>query len=166
VLARAEAALARFVGPLAAVLVRRAAQACRDEPELYARLAEQITQASARDAFLGRSSRSGTGSGSGFGALSTGAGLASQGGTTSHELPLEHAPSSFGALGQERVPVSDALLEQAERLLAAHVGPIARVLVRRAVARTRQREALFALLAESVPESARARLQAELSRLR
>ena len=52
VLAKVEAALARHVGPLASVMVRRAARECHDMPALYARLGEQITQSSAREAFL------------------------------------------------------------------------------------------------------------------
>ena len=42
-LALAEATLARHVGPLAQVLVRRATRDCPDLPALYARLAEQVT---------------------------------------------------------------------------------------------------------------------------
>ena len=57
------------------------------------------------------------------------------------------------------------MLELAQKLLAAHVGPIAKVVVKRAAERSRQREALFAQLAEAVPEAARAKLLAELSRL-
>jgi len=57
------------------------------------------------------------------------------------------------------------LLEQAQRVLAVHLGPIARVVVKRAAERTRQRQPLFALLAEAVPESTRAKLLTELSRL-
>ncbi|MBU6261023.1 MAG: hypothetical protein KGO01_21600, partial [Burkholderiales bacterium] len=62
-------------------------------------------------------------------------------------------------------PVSDAVIEQAQKLLAAHLGPIAKVVVRRAVERTRQRDALFALLVEATPDAAKARVAAELSRL-
>lgn len=42
VLRRLEAALARHVGPVAAVLVRRGALACNDLPTLCERLAEQV----------------------------------------------------------------------------------------------------------------------------
>ena len=61
--------------------------------------------------------------------------------------------------------MSDALLEQAQRLLAAHVGPIAKVVVKRAAERTRARGALFALLLEAVPGGLRAKLLADLERL-
>jgi hypothetical protein len=61
--------------------------------------------------------------------------------------------------------VSDAWLEQAQRVLAAQLGPIARVVLKRAAERTRQRDALCALLLEAAPEAARAQLQADLARL-
>ncbi len=44
-LRRMEAVLARHVGPIAAVLVRRSAPACHDLPSLCERLAEQVTRA-------------------------------------------------------------------------------------------------------------------------
>ena len=62
--------------------------------------------------------------------------------------------------------LGDAALEQAQRALAAHLGPIARVVVRKAAEKTRQRDALFALLADAVTEPvARQKLLAELARI-
>lgn len=157
VLHKIEATLARYVGPLAAVLVRRAARECHDVPALYQRLGEQITQQSAREAFLQHVHvAGGTGSGAGMPAP----------GSTGHVRTGAPATSGTptGVLGGGP-PVSDAWLEQAARLMAAHVGPIAKVVVRRASERSRQREALCALLAEAVPEGARPQLLAELARL-
>jgi serine/threonine-protein kinase len=53
-LARTETTRAHFVGPLATVLVRRAARECETWPQLYARLAEQVSDPAQRKAFLGR----------------------------------------------------------------------------------------------------------------
>jgi serine/threonine-protein kinase len=169
VLAQVEATLARHVGPLAGVLVRRASRLCHDLPALQAALAEQITNVSARDAFLG--SRSGTSAGTGSNASGTGGAAGTAGSRTSGtnfqgsgaRAPAP-APATFGSMTMG-APVSDALLEQAHRLLAMQLGPIARVVVKRAAERTRQRQPLFALLAEAVPEAARAKLLSELSRL-
>lgn len=152
VLARAETALARHVGPLAGVMVRRAARECHDVTALYVRLGEQITQASAREAFLGLVT--------GSGARPAGTG-GSRGGMSSQAPP----PTSNSSVPAGGAPVSDALLEQAQKLLAAHVGPIAKVVVKRAAERTRQRTALFALLADAVPDAARERVLADLARL-
>ena len=140
-LAKVEAALARHVGPLASVMVRRAARECHDMPALCARLGEQITQAAAREAFLGQLGTTG-GTGGVGGIVGTG-----------------------GRVRGTAVPVSEPLLEQAQRLLAGHVGPIAKVVVKRAAERSLEREVFFSLLAEAVPEAARGKLLADLARL-
>jgi len=154
VLAQVEASLARHVGPLAAVLVRRAAKECRDLPTLQARLAEQITNSAAREAFLGPGSRGGTGTG---GSTGTG-GTAGRAGT----------PTTAGKAGTfvgATQPVNEALMDQALRLLSEHLGPIARVVVKRSAERTRQREAFYSLLAEAAPEPVRAKLLDDLRKL-
>ncbi len=145
VLAQLEATLARQVGPMAAVMVRRASRSCRDLASLQAALAEQITDPAAREAFLGRATAGGSG-----------------GGRTPATAP---APAPPGPLAQQGAALTEAQIEQARRLLAALVGPIASVVLKRALGRTRQRDALFALLAEAAPEPARARLLADLARL-
>lgn len=154
VLARVEAALARHVGPLAGVLVRRVARECHDIPELYTRLGEQITQASVREAFLARVSSSGA---AGTGSRTAGTGNGTGSGTQRPATAANAVPPG--------PPVSDALLVQAQRVLAQQLGPIAKVVVRRAAERTRQRDALFAALLETVPEAVRARVHAELAKL-
>ena len=160
VLAKVEASLARHVGPLAGTMVRRAARECHDLPSLHARLAEQITQVSLRDAFLAQlRAESGHGTHGSVGSV----GSAGSGGTgRAHTAP--HPPPSTGGSGSG-APVSDALLEQAQKILAGQLGPIAKVVVKRAAERTRQRGALFALLAEAVPEAARAKLLDQLEHL-
>jgi eukaryotic-like serine/threonine-protein kinase len=157
VLAQVESSLAKHVGPLAAVLVRRAAKECHDLPSLQARLAEQITSPQARDAFLGASSKAGGTGGHGTGITSVGAGsLGARSG----------APTTFGQGGGtfagNHTPVNDAVLEQAVRLLSVHLGPIARVVVKRSAERVRQREPFYQLLVEAAPEPVRARLLADL----
>ena len=48
-LPKAELTLAKHVGPLASVLVRRAARECQDIGELYSKLAEQVSDPRARE---------------------------------------------------------------------------------------------------------------------
>jgi eukaryotic-like serine/threonine-protein kinase len=140
------------------VMVRRTARQCPDVPALVAALAAQITSATAREAFLGQH-------------LSGGPGTAGTGGT--------HGPLGAGAgdpraaaagtvpppIGSAGLPVSDAWLDQARKLLLAHVGPIAGVLVKRAAERTRDRATLLHDFAATVPEAQRAKLLADLDRL-
>ncbi len=166
VLAQVESQLARHVGPLAAVLVRRAAKECHDLPSLQTRLAEQITNAQAREAFLGAAARTGGTGGTG-GSAATGitrgsaTGVASGGATglRGASTSLGHGGGTFAG---NHTPVTDAVLEQSVKLLSAHLGPIARVVVKRSAERVREREPFYALLVAAAPEAARARLLAEL----
>jgi serine/threonine-protein kinase len=147
VLKEAEASLAKHVGPLASVLVRRAARECTDLPSLYARLAEQVTDPRSRTAFLDRATS--------ITAIRPGSSA-----TAVAAAGTAAASSSGGA------PLNDALLEAATRLMAQHVGPIAKVMVRKAAGRTQDRAVFFGLLAEAVPEGpARHKLLAELQQL-
>lgn len=147
-LRRAEAGLARHVGPLAAVLVRRAARDCADLPGLYARLAGQVGDAQARAAFLAQAPSGGTAP----------AAAAAGSGARAHTAP----PSTAGG----GAPVDAALAEAAQKLLAQHLGPIARVLVKKAAGGGLDRATFFARLAEALPEGeARRRLLEELVRL-
>ena len=155
VLSLIEHELAMHVGPMAAVMVRRAAKECRDLPSLHARLAEQITSSSAREAFLGHASGSGTKTSFG------GSTFMGSGSRTAH---AGTAPTS-GTFAGATAPVNAALMDQALKLLSVHLGPIARVVVKRAAERTRQREAFYAQLVEAAPEAQRASLSAELHKL-
>ncbi|MEN9629494.1 MAG: hypothetical protein RJA10_2721, partial [Pseudomonadota bacterium] len=163
VLQQVEHALARHVGPLAAVLVRRAAKECHDLPTLQARLAEQITNAEARDAFLGHNTK---GSGRGATAGSAGGTVRTAGsGAATGRVGTNVMPGVGGTFAGAAPPVNEALMEQAQKLLAAHLGPIARVVVRRAAERTRQREGFYSILAEAAPPAVRDQLLAQLHAL-
>lgn len=159
VLAQAEQSLARHVGPLASVLVRRAARECQDLGELYGRLAEQVTDPCARDAFLGQASLATGGS-----ARTAGGTRGAAPGSGASGAPVGSGGSAgTGALGG---PLNDAVLAQAQALLAQQVGPIAKVLVRRAAAGTDSRAVFFNRLAEAVDDAAaRDRLLQALARL-
>ena len=148
VLEQAESSLAKHVGPLASVLVKRAARECQDLPSLYARLAEQVTNPEARTAFLERAT-----------AITQ---RAVAGGSGTRSATSGH-PSSSATAG---APVTEAILEQAQKLLAQHVGPIAKVMVKKAASRGAGRDAFFAELAGAVPDGpARQKLLSDLSRL-
>ena len=148
VLKEAEASLARHVGPLAGVLVRRAARACTDLPSLYARLAEQVANPQARTAFLERATSITT--------IKPGSSAA-----------VPRPAATVGMAGADGgAPLTEPLLEAATRLLARHVGPIAKVMVKKAAGHARDRGQLAQLLAEAVPDGpARQKLLAELQRL-
>jgi serine/threonine protein kinase len=161
ILAQAEHSLARHVGPLASVLVRRAARECHDLPSLYAKLAEQVTNPAARSAFISLAATRNVPltTGGGGGTRSTGGG--SFGGTFGTAV-AGAAPT----VAADAVRLSDAAVEQAQKILAAHLGPIAKVVVRKAADRSRYREPFIAMLADAVSDpKAKQKLLTDLSKL-
>ncbi len=157
-LAQAEQTLARHVGPLASVLVRRAARECTDLAGLYAKLAEQVADPRARDAFLAQAGIATSGTGKTAGGTS---------GTPSAPGSRAATGSAGSAAGTTLGgPLTDAIMEKAATLLAQHVGPIAKVLVKRAATGIDSRAVFFNRLAESVNDpAAREKLLKELGRL-
>jgi serine/threonine-protein kinase len=148
-LTQAEQTLARHVGPLASVLVRRAARECTDLNELYHKLAEQVADPRARDAFLGQASLVTGGHGKTAGGTS-GTPPGSKGSAGAKGTASGSASSGTTIGG----PLNDAVMEKAVPLLAQHVGPIAKVLVKRAAAGIDSRAVFFNRLAESVNDPA------------
>jgi len=161
VLGQVEQSLAKHVGPMAAVMVRRAARECADLGALYARLAEQVTHPAARSSFLAHASQA---------TRLTGAGGPSAS-ATSMAGPLQaasgtSAASRSTASGAAGVALTDAVRDKAEKLLAVHVGPIARILVKKAAAATADRAQFTTRLAESLGDEAqRRRFLADMEKL-
>jgi serine/threonine-protein kinase len=144
-----EQMLARHVGPLAAVLVRRSARACHDLPTLYQRLSEQVTNPLARSAFMAE-----------WSAARTGGGTRSSGAKGPPSSPGTGFPVTQGTM------VGDLLVAQATKVLAQHLGPIASVVARRAAAKGGSRAAFFLQLESAVADPAqREKLRAELDKL-
>ncbi|MBK7061393.1 MAG: serine/threonine protein kinase [Rubrivivax sp.] len=143
-LKQAETSLAKHVGPLASILVRRAALECTDLPTLYAKLAEQVSNPQARTAFLEHA-------------------------TSVTSIKANYSSSATRSAPSTRLdapPLPEALLDAAQRLLAQHMGPIAKVVVKKAAGRTSDRAAFFALLADNLPDgTARQKLLGDLQRL-
>jgi serine/threonine-protein kinase len=115
VLAGVEIELARFVGPVARVLVRRAATIHKDITSLTAAVVDVIERPEDRESFT---------------RAVTGAGLSA---LRSRTTPGPETPVPATAPSNEPGPTA-AELERATRLLTAYIGPIARVVVKRAAA--------------------------------
>jgi len=114
VLAGVEVELARFVGPVAKVLVRRAAKNHREIDPLTAALLDSVEKTEDREAFV----RAVTGK-----SLSALRARVSGG----VETPVPRTPVPGPAMTPEE-------LERATRLLTTYIGPIAKVVARRAAA--------------------------------
>ena len=145
-LKRIEIALATHVGPLARVMVQRAARECRNAAELTTRLAEQLPTADERGAFLAMA-----------GAVS---GAAPSG--TARNVAAATPDVSGAASGL----LSEPVVEQALKILTHRIGPIAKVLVKKAAQQGGSRAQFFARLAARVEQAdERAQLLAELERI-
>lgn len=152
VLLRIESGLAAHVGPVARVLVRRAARQASSEAELRVALSGHVADVAARTRFIG-----------------TVAGATAQKGTQATRLAPTSPPSVSGGGPPAPPPapaIDEAWSDAVQRLLARHIGPIAKVVMKKALARSTQREQVIAIVGEAVPDSpARDKLLAELRRL-
>lgn len=158
---RVEERLAVRVGPLARVLVRKAARERLDFEGLCRRLAEQIPDEGERPAFL-REVLSGPVSSRPSGGGSGPAAAADR--VTPAPRPASPQAASGASSGPSAFP--PALLVAAEQRLAAEIGPLARVLVRKESKRQATWGALVEALAAQVPEEAgRRRLREALGPL-
>jgi eukaryotic-like serine/threonine-protein kinase len=131
VLALVEMELARYVGPVAKVLVRRAAREHKNMPALVAAVGVAIDASAERQAFAK--------------AL---AGRGLQTGNT--VLPSENTETSVGGGVLSGPAMSDQDLELATRLLTTLIGPIARVVTKRAAGPNVSRRDFFVRVAQSL----------------
>jgi len=142
-LAPLEAALATFIGPVAKVMVRQAARTCPDMASLTAHVAEQISDPKERERFLSRVA-----------------------GLRTHATAVAAGPAVATTPSAARpVALSPAVVEQATKVLTAHMGPIARIIVKKAAGQAQSNDHFYQLLVEQVNEGPdRARVLTELRR--
>jgi serine/threonine protein kinase len=137
VLAGVEVELARFVGPVARVLVRRAAQTHKDIQSLTAALLDALPDADDKDRFA----RAVTGAG--LVALHARSGAAS--------VP----PGSPTPPGVGGPPLTPGEIEHVTRVLTRYIGPIALVVVKRAAAGGGARHDFLQKVAQSLDSDAK-----------
>ncbi len=138
-----ERALASVVGPMARVMVKRAARQSADLAALAALLTQQIENPTDRDRFVARLEAGTThltkSTSVGSGAINAPTGAS----TPRHEL-------------------SEQALTHATRVMTAHLGPIARILVKKAAATNGDQQRFFNALVEMADGVDKARLLREL----
>ena len=127
--------LAHVVGPLARVLVKRAARRCVDLDTLINVLADELPEVSERRAFLS--------------IIATGSGKASAGRVPSGSSPeAEFRNSRIGAVAAV-VPPEE--IERVAAILTRHIGPLARLVIKRAAERASGSDDFYRLVADGVP---------------
>jgi hypothetical protein len=138
-----EKQLATFIGPLAKLMVRRAASKATNSDELYAMLAASLERDADRLAFL-----------SGKAELTHGR-AKGQPRIEPPQVPAQAAPLTPTSTSSFSLELTPAAIDQAARVLAPYVGPISAVLVRKAAKRADSLRGLYLLLAEHVEAGAR-----------
>lgn len=143
VLAAIERLLLPQLGPMTRIVVRDGARRNHDLPGLIAWLAAEVVEADERPAFIARARA-----------------LCPAPDSAARPVPSGPLP----VLGT--TPMKTELVEQAQRVLAEQIGPIAAVLARRAAATESTREAFFCALADAAGAGIdRKQLLAQLWRL-
>ena len=138
--------LARIIGPVARVLVHKAAVISRDHEELCSLLSENIDDPDTRRKFVDAVSKGTAGSKRARGSTARSAAVASA-----------SLPSKGGSMVQpvHDVPLDDAFVERVTALLAVRIGPIARVIARRAAQQARGRDGFVRIVVENLDEDER-----------
>jgi len=154
-LTTAEHELARFLGPMARVLVRRAAAQTHDRGELGALLSESIDDLDTRRKFVDAFARSGSDARPGLAHASDLRGGA-VGSTAEKGVAAASQPGQASASphrpGQtpSGVPLDAAFVEQVNARLAVYLGPIARVVTKRAAQKATGRGEFVRLVADNL----------------
>jgi hypothetical protein len=130
--------LVTFLGPMASIIVQRAASKAKDQNELFTLLASMLPSQKDRQAFLARRDE-----------LLKGVGQIK---------PVKEISSVEGALQPSAAPSAAELtpdaIRHAAELLAQYVGPISPVLTERAVQRADSLRALYLILGEHLKDPA------------
>ncbi|MCB1008996.1 MAG: serine/threonine protein kinase [Acidobacteria bacterium] len=166
-LARIEEKLAASIGPMARVVVRKAARKAQSLDQLCEELSLQVGAGVHRDEFRkkclacaeGGTSASASG-------VSSGVGTALRPGVTRPAEDVSSAATHMAQVPSAAPPPDEADLARLESELARHIGPLARVLVKRAAKAGGTLAEIGARLEENIPDArARATFRAAVERL-
>jgi eukaryotic-like serine/threonine-protein kinase len=135
VLAGLKTELAQFLGPVAKILVQRTARQCKDLEELVGRLARKIEAPEDQAAF--------TRSALGYEVPPRGA---------TDPAPRSTPPPAEVPWTPPAAPATAQDIEELVRRLSEHIGPVARVLVRRIQVAGLSRADLYAKAAEALDD--------------
>jgi serine/threonine protein kinase len=131
-LKRIETEAARTLGPIAAVLVRKAARKAITLADLCEAVAREIEDEKARAAFLRKFAHDG------------------------HTAPPTHPPTHPRSMPAASISAkfTPEILKRIETELARHIGAIASVVIRRAAAKARDEAELYLLIADEIQDPA------------
>ena len=141
-LTTAERRLVRHIGPMARILVRQAAAQAHDARELYDLLGHHIDDAQARAKFM----QAAAGETSGSLAHPTQYGTSS----TRQSTRTGEALRTTGSRARAPRPLEQGFVDQTTSRLAVYLGPIAKVVARKAAQKARNADEFVQLVAEHI----------------
>jgi serine/threonine-protein kinase len=153
-LSRIERALAIQVGPMSKLMVRQAAQRCNDMQSLAAELGQHIEQESKRLDFI-REAKLATQANPLVGTHATSSKTAFSSAAATIESSVRSGTSALE-------PLSEAFKSQATAVLTRHIGPIAKIIVKRCADKAAGKVDFLRLLLEAAGEADAASLEREL----
>jgi serine/threonine-protein kinase len=156
VVAEMERALATVMGPVARAIVKQAARQCHDVDSLREAVAQHIDNARDREAFVSGTQRLGSG------ARTVATGAASAATQVVTATPARTAPPP-AQVADDRL--SEAAVAAAAPLVAEVLGPIAKLLVKKAAAQAQTRSQFLQMLIAAAEPGDRARMNKLLSKL-
>jgi serine/threonine protein kinase len=149
----AEHELARALGPMAKLIVRRAAAQTNDRAELCTILSDTIADPESRRRFVSAFNKAGGGqSSSGTSGIRSGTG----------RVPGTRATSPGTATATSATTLEASYVDQVTAHLAIYIGPIAQVLTRKAARESRTRQEFVRRCAENLGTQERATFLREL----
>ena len=152
-LSRVERALASHIGPMARLMVKQASQQCSDVVSLATMVSRHISEQARRQQFM---------------STATAGSIAVPVGTQVGASGSQSRPTTLRAAAPTTavVPLEETFKTRAAQALIRHLGPIARVVAKRAGDQCGgDRERFIQLLVDSVPEKERAALLRDLAAL-
>ncbi|MGH8712801.1 MAG: hypothetical protein ACREYB_02215, partial [Casimicrobiaceae bacterium] len=147
VLRTVERQLAHYVGPMARVMTRKAATQTTDLAQLYAMLAENISDPAIRQRFAAGIRSAAGPDATSPGSIATGAGTGTGTGTQSQLRPA---------------PLEQSFVDQTSSRLAVYLGPIAKVVASRAAQKATSRQEFVRLVAGHLGEQERSAFLKEI----
>ena len=137
--------LARYVGPMAKVLVRQAATHASSLDEMYAVLATSIADPTTRQRFVAQTQATHTGS---AGASTGGQVRAPDARTVA--LPQSHPATTTSPTRAQPRPLDPAFIDETTKRLAVYLGPIARIVTKKAAQQAKSREEFLQIVASHI----------------
>jgi serine/threonine protein kinase len=154
----AEHELARALGPMAKLIVRKAAAKTHDRVELCSLLADNIVDVEMRRKFVDAFSATGSGSRPGVGGTGgrSGSGSHPAGAATQRPGTTSAAGTTQAAGTQLRAALDQVFIDQITARLAVYIGPIAPIVARRAAREAKSRTEFLRRVADNLGTQERA----------